>query len=163
MKIAFLIIDVQEKFIGHKRGKKYDMTFEYINETAEIFRESNLPVYVIRDVEGGTGPEFDNVKELETKDSDIEILKEYSNSFWKTDLETKLKGQGVEFVVLCGNAAEFCVLATFNGAIERDFGVSILQNGVFAHSKVGLEDHFLNRSIISIDALYHFIKVENGE
>lgn len=75
MNIALLIIDVQKAFIGHrKEEKEYQDTFEYINETASLFRKAGKPVIVIRDIEGGNDDTFQNVEELITQDNDIEVL-----------------------------------------------------------------------------------------
>lgn len=159
MNVALLIIDVQEAFIGDRKGEKeYYNTFEYINETAELFRKANKPVIVIRDIEGGNDDTFQNVEELVTQDSDIEVLKVFSNSFWKTDLKKILKEKNVDFVVLCGNAAEYCVLATYNGAIERGFGAAMLQHGIFACHPSGLMDIYNNRSLISFEVISHMLR-----
>lgn len=158
MNIALLIIDVQEAFIGHrKEEKEYHNTFEYINETAALFRNANKPVIVIRDIEGGNDDNFQNVEELITEDSDIEVLKEFSNSFWNTNLAEILKEKNVDFVVLCGNAAEYCVLATYNGAMERGFGASMLQHGIFACHPSGLLDIYNNRSLISYEVISYLL------
>ncbi len=159
MKAGLIIIDVQEAYVGRHRGtQKFNETFNYINETSKLFRQAKLPVVVVRDIEGGDGEELKNVAELETVSSDKEILKVYNNSFWKTDLEGYLKELDVDFLVLCGNAAEFCVLATYNGAEERDFPVTILQHGVFARYPEGLQDLYENRALISHRVLSNILK-----
>jgi nicotinamidase-related amidase len=156
--IALLIIDVQEAFIGHRKGEKeYHNTFEYINETASLFRNADKPVIVIRDIEGGNDDTFQNVDELITVSSDIEVLKTFSNGFWQTELEKILKEKNVDFVVLCGNAAECCVLATYNGAIERGFGAAMLQHGIFAVQPSGLIDIYNNRSLISYEVISYML------
>jgi nicotinamidase-related amidase len=158
MNIALLIIDVQEAFIGHrKEEKEYHNTFEYINEAASLFRKAGKPVIVIRDIEGGNDDTFQNVEELITQDSDVEVLKVYSNSFWKTNLEEILKEKNIDFVVLCGNAAEYCVLATYNGAIERNFGAAMLQHGIFACHPSGLMDIYYNRALISFEVISYVL------
>lgn len=159
MNIAFLIIDVQEEFIGHRKDQQeYLQTFEYINETASLFRKAGRPVVVIRDIEGGEGEEYNNVEELIVEDTDIEILKKFGNSFWKTDLEERLKEKNVDFVVICGNAAEHCVLATYNGARERGFGAAMLQHGIFASSDTGLMDIYNNRALISYEVITYMLE-----
>lgn len=159
MNAALLIIDVQKAYIGHRKGEKeYLSAFEYINETAKLFRKADKPVIVIRDISEGNDESFQNVEELIVQDSDIEILKEYGNSFWKTNLETILKERNVDFVVLCGSAAEFCVLATYNGAIERDFGAAMLQHGILANHPNGLVDIYQNRSLISYGVISYMLR-----
>lgn len=158
MNIALLIIDVQEAFIGHRKvQQEYKNTFEYINETAKLFRKAGKPVIIVRDIEGGNDDTFQNVEDLNVEDSDIEVLKAFSNSFWKTYLEEILKEKNVDFVVLCGNAAEYCILATYNGALERDFGAAMLQHGIFASHPNGLMDIFNNRSLISFNVISYML------
>ena len=159
MKSALMIIDVQEAFIGSRREEKsYAETFEYINATADLFRNAGKPVIVVRDIEDGDGEAYMSVKELNAKETDIEVLKKFSNSFWKTDLEATLQKLDVDFVVLCGNAAEYCVLATYNGARERGFTAVMLQHGIFADHKEGLIDLYNNRALISYQVLSYLFK-----
>ncbi|MFT9497251.1 isochorismatase family protein [Anaerosolibacter sp.] len=158
MNIGLLIIDVQKAFIGHRKGEEeYHNTFEYINETATLFRKAGKSVIIVRDIEGGNDDTYQNVEELIVEDSDIEVLKEFSNSFWKTNLETILKEKNVDFVVLCGNAAEYCVLATYNGAIERGFGAAMLQHGIFANHTNGLVHIYNNRALISYEVISYML------
>jgi nicotinamidase-related amidase len=158
MNIALLIIDVQEAFIGHRKGQQeYDNTFEYINATADLFRKAGKPVIIVRDIEEGNDDSYQNVEKLIVRDSDIEVLKVFSNSFWKTNLEELLKERNIDFVVLCGNAAEYCVLATYNGAIERGFGAAMLQHGIFAAHPNGLIDIYNNRSLISYGVISYML------
>ena len=158
MNIALIIIDVQKAYIGHrKEEKEYNNTFEYINETAALFREAGRPVIIVRDIEEGDGEAYENVEELVVKDTDIEVLKTFSNSFWKTNLEEILKEKNVDFVVICGNAAEYCVLATYNGALERDFGAAMLQHGIFAIHPESLMDIYNNRALISYEVISYIL------
>lgn len=158
MNIALLIIDVQKAFISHRKGEKeYNDTFEYINETSSLFRKAGKPVIIVRDIEGGNDDTFQNVEELVVQDGDIEVLKVYSNSFWKTNLEEILKEKNIDFVVICGNAAEYCILATYNGAIERNFGAAMLQHGIFANHPSGLIDIYNNRSLVSYGVISYML------
>jgi nicotinamidase-related amidase len=154
MKMALIVIDVQEAFVGDKRGTKvFKRTMDHINYAMSMFQNAALPVVVVRDIEEGDGEEFLNVIELNTIGSDIEITKVFNNAFWETDLEKILKDLSVDFLVLCGNAAEYCVGATYNGAIERGFKTTLLQNGIFADREENLLMHFYNRPLISYTAL----------
>lgn len=65
---------------------------------------------------------------------------------------------GVEFLVISGFAAEYCVLFTYNGARERGFGVALLQHGIGGLSKERVKDTQLIRSVISYDAVDFLIK-----
>lgn len=158
MNMALLIIDVQEVYIGHHRSElAFQMTFEYINAVAALFRKRGLPVITVRDIGQGNEEKYRNADELISADTDIDIVKHYNNSFWKTDLEDILREKDVDFVVVCGNAAEYCVLATFNGAIERDFQAAMLQNGIFAATETGLKDIAFNRPVVSYEVLRYIL------
>lgn len=154
MNIGLLVIDVQKAFIGDLKGTQvYEETLMYINAASELFRKAAKDVFIIRDLEEGDSDLYDVVDDLIVSEKDSEIIKYHSNSFWQTDLEEKLKEKHIEFLVLCGNAAEYCILATFNGAKERGFKAAMLQRGVFANNKIGLDDLFINRPLISYEVL----------
>jgi nicotinamidase-related amidase len=140
MKTALLIIDMQNGCYEECKCKDtFTAPIETINAAAKLFRAKRLPVVMVQDTRVGEGPgsqAFEVVSEVSRSEGDIPLYKGYRNAFWKTELEQILRERGVEFVVVCGFAAEYCVLFTYNGAIERGFGVSLLQNGVGAYSEV---------------------------
>lgn len=162
MKAAFLIIDMQKgcrEFC--KCQREFDEAVDYINEAAKLFRENGLPVVKILDIEVGKGPgskEFEFVDSITTDDDDIIIYKEYNNAFFKTELSDKLHELGVEFVVISGFAAEYCVLFSYNGAKEMGYGVSLLQKGIAGVEYEEVKKMQLLRPVVSIDALEYFLK-----
>ncbi|PKK97897.1 MAG: isochorismatase [Tenericutes bacterium HGW-Tenericutes-2] len=159
MNIALLIIDVQKAFLAvRKNTKEYNDTLAYINATSTVLRKAGMPVFIIRNVSEGNDESFNVPDELKVCDKDIDLIKHYSNSFWKTDLEEQLRKRNVDFVVVCGTAAEHCVLSTYNGARERGFRGAILQNGVFADSPNGLLDLFYNRPLISYSVISYMFE-----
>jgi len=136
---ALLIIDVQEAYVGHRREPDpYRQVLATINAAAAQFRRSGDPVVVIRDLSDGDDPSFRVVRELAVTPSDYQIVKYYNNSFWKTNLDALLSSLHIKNLLLCGNAAEFCVDATYFGARERGYVPSILQGGVLAETVEGL-------------------------
>lgn len=156
MNIALLVIDMQEEFFANSQFKgMMEGAIEYINEAAGFFREAGCPVVIVQDEEATDG--FDTVKEIKIEESDIRLTKQFSNAFWKTDLEKILKDKGVEFVVVSGFAAEYCVLFTLNGAEERGFGTSLLQHGVAGLTKEAVEKTHLLRPTISLETLYFML------
>ncbi|MFO7539566.1 MAG: isochorismatase family protein, partial [Chloroflexota bacterium] len=52
------------------------------------------------------------------------------NAFWETELDALLQSDGVDFVVVSGYVAEFCVLSTGRGALERGYRSAILADGI---------------------------------
>ena len=136
---ALLIIDVQEAYIGDRRNEpQYQNTMSNINAAAAQFRRHRAPVVVVRHLSDGTDSRYDNVRELVVDASDYNIQKLHNNSFWKTNLDELLQSLSVDWLLLCGNAAEFCVDATYFGARERGYTPHILRNAVFAETDIGL-------------------------
>lgn len=159
MKMALIVIDVQEAYVGSKRGTdSFNNIMGHINYCMSLFRNAEQPIIVVRDFADGDGEEYRNIEELETESSDLSITKVFNNAFWKTNLEEMLKNLGVDFLVLCGNAAEYCVGATYNGAEERGFKTTLLQNGIFAAREENLLMHFYNRPLISYPVLEALLK-----
>jgi len=162
MSSAFLIIDMQKQCKKETNAiRSFETAIEYINITAELFRSKDLPVIYIRDL-GATKTEEDEgfqiVKKLDVKKNDIIIDKRFSNAFWETNLETILRKRNVEFVLISGFAAEYCVLFSYNGAVERGFAASLLQNGVAAaHSEEEAKRIQILRPTISYSALEYFL------
>ncbi|WP_432664377.1 isochorismatase family protein [Wukongibacter baidiensis] len=162
MSIALLIIDMQKAFKNvEKCRESIDDALEYINETSNIFRNAGKPVIIIQDEEVSEGPgsdDYDLMEDLIVEDSDYRISKFYSNAFWKTDLEKILRDLDVEFVVISGFAAEHCVLFTYNGALERGIGASLLQHGIAGFDKNQIKETQNLRAVISIEAIDYLLR-----
>ncbi|WP_037290888.1 cysteine hydrolase family protein [Saccharibacillus sacchari] len=155
MKIAFLIIDVQYQHIKDVPQSKIDNACEYINYVSGVLRAAGHPIIHIRDIEGmteETAERYDVIEEIVVDPSDLMVTKEYSNAFWKTELEEVLVQQGVEKLILAGYAAEHCVLFTYNGAIERGYSPVLLQNGLLSRHDDTIAAASRDRNLISYTA-----------
>lgn len=128
MKVALLVIDMQEVFFDHSPAVAESLTsaVEYINEAIDIFREKELPIICIEDMEeeagrvpGSTG--FDTTSKIRLLPADPRIHKTYGNAFNKTDLHQKLQDLGIDTLILTGFAATQCVLSTYRGATDLDY------------------------------------------
>jgi nicotinamidase-related amidase len=120
MKPALLVIDVQKEFFNINQACSESMksAIQYINAAIDLFRKKNLPIFVIRHknenenlVPGKSG--FDVSESVKLQPQDERIIKTYGNSFTKTGLAEKLRGLGVDTVIVTGFCAEFCVLSTY--------------------------------------------------
>lgn len=159
MNVALLVIDMQKAFIDEKKTtENYEIAMWVINHTANLLRSLDKPVVLIKDIEEGDGPDFDFVDELEIHQKDFMITKTFNNSFWNTELEQKLKERNIDTVILCGNALEHCVTATYFGAKERGFKTMLLQQGIFAQFDENLNHLYHLRPLISYSALKGLLK-----
>ena len=159
-KVALLVIDMQKNCKEATSCKEtFEKAVEYINEISQYFRKKNHPVIIIQDIETG-GPETDGfncVDELEVSDNDFFVNKIFSNAFWQTELDTILKGEGVDCLVISGFSAEQCVIFTYNGAIERGYNSFLLQNGIAGFDDDEVKRIQLLRSVICYEALEYFL------
>ncbi|MFB5762437.1 cysteine hydrolase family protein [Paenibacillus medicaginis] len=153
MKIGFLIVDMQNTFLKNQlEVPNVQEACEYINYVAELLRKNHHLVVHIQDIEGSdeTSSELlEVIPEITVDQKDIRITKEYSNAFWKTDLEQILVNNGISLVIIAGFAAEHCVLFTYNGAIERGFKSVILQNGILSTKPDIINQTYRDRNMIS--------------
>jgi nicotinamidase-related amidase len=159
-KPAFLIVDMQKNCkAGTSCKAAFEKAVEYINEISQHFRAKQLPVVIIQDCEDG-GPEtegFACVDELVVSDQDYRVMKSFCNSFWQTDLDELLKKEGVDCVIISGFAAEYCVLFTYNGAVERGYQTFLLQNGIAGFSEEEIKRIQQLRPVISYNAVKYFV------
>jgi len=137
VKPALLVIDVQKQFFGSSPATAQSLhdAMEYINAAIALFREKNLPVVCIQQLEeeeklvpGEDG--FDLPDELAILASDLHIHKTYGNSFNKTPLEAELRKLGVDTVIISGFCAEYCVLSTYRGAQDLDLTPIVLRGSI---------------------------------
>jgi nicotinamidase-related amidase len=137
MKPALLVIDMQEVFFDHSPEAAQSLTsaVEYINAAIELFRDKDLPVIVIEDVEEEDGripgsPGFDTTSKIDLLPADPRIHKTYGNAFNKTDLHQQLQDLGVDTLFLTGFAASQCVLSTYRGALDLDYDPLIFRGSL---------------------------------
>ena len=153
MKTAFIIIDMQKTYLEVSVDKKMiESACRYINYSADLMRKNGQLVIHVQDIEGmddSNANEYEIIEGINISEGDLNVKKTFSNSFWNTDLEGILKTNGIEFVILCGFAAENCVLFSYNGAAERGFKCVILQHGILSAKDDALMNIYRDRNIIS--------------
>lgn len=152
LKIGFLVIDLQPIHLEGVAQTAIEHACEHINYVADLLRSSGHVVIHIQDIEGmddSNKEAFRTIPEVQMKDTDIIVTKEYPNSFWKTNLEQVLIDHNIDFIVLAGFAAEHCVLFTYNGARERGFTPVLLQNGILSRHQDVIASAYRDRNLIS--------------
>lgn len=163
MKAALLVVDMQKEFFQNEKCKDSLMeALEYVNYSIGVFRKAESPVIFIQDKETSEAG-YDIFDDVEVQENDVKVSKLYSNSFWETALEELLNKLEVKLVVICGFAAEHCIHATYNGAMERGFDVALLQHGV-ASSNQNYAEFIQNIcSTTSINTLEYFLKINDNQ
>jgi len=128
-----MIIDMQKAFYEGYSKISMDSAVEYINAAIEMFREHKLPIIWVQDkdevVPGEVG--FEIIDQLKPQEDEYRIIKEYGNSFNKTNCGEILKEEKIDTIIITGYCAEYCVLSTYRGALDLDI-VPILFRGAIA-------------------------------
>ena len=145
MKPALLVVDVQQNFFefGPGTAASLNKAIFFINEALAFFREKNLPIIVIQHIDEPRGlipesPGFELPESLNILPDDRRIYKTYGNAFTKTNLEVVLRDLGVDTVIISGFCAEYCVLSTFRGAIDKDFTPALLRGTIASVSPTNI-------------------------
>lgn len=145
---ALLVIDIQEAYTGElsvTEGYKQqsEVFITHVNQLVEEARENNnMVIYVKSEVvnpllnlinnsiaRGSEGAAFD--RRL-ISGSDHIVSKRKSDSFNGTSLDQILVENRVERLVVLGLDAEHCVFSTIQAALNRDYEVAVVPEGVLA-------------------------------
>jgi len=134
---ALLVVDVQNKYIPMMDEDGQDFAIRMINGAIWLFRESKLPIIRVYHTDPTWGPEpdteeFEFPESIMIQEDDPKIVKNFPSAFVRTDLDALLKEKNVNTVFLCGLSATGCVLATYFGAMERDYDVFMIEGGLMS-------------------------------
>jgi nicotinamidase-related amidase len=136
---TLLIIDVQNRYISFIPEREKELAFFFINLLIDLFRKHDLPIIRIYHHNEDNGPkpnteEFEYPEAIKIKIEDTQIIKTYSDSFNKTNLDDVLKEKRSNVLFLCGLSAVGCVLATKTGAQNNDYKAFIVKDAIMSHN-----------------------------
>ncbi|OJJ19466.1 cysteine hydrolase [marine bacterium AO1-C] len=133
---ALLIIDMQKGSFTSKTPRfDTEGVVKRINTLAEMFRAQNQPVFCIQHDGTGTGEfeknttEWENLDDLVVKSGDVLIDKYANDVFYKSALQDKLNDLGIDELFITGCATDFCVEATVQSALAKDFNITVVADG----------------------------------
>jgi nicotinamidase-related amidase len=155
---ALLIIDVQNRYIPFIPQREKELAFFFINHLIELFRKHDFPIFRIYHHNEEKGPkpdteEFEYPDSIKINSEDTQIIKTYSDSFNKTNLNVILKEKGINTLFLCGLSAVGCVLATKNGAQNNDYKAFIVKDAIMSHNSDYTKNVEAMFDAISYDAI----------
>jgi len=141
MTIAVLVIDVQSAlFDPEPRPFDVSNVLEKINSVTNWARKLDYPVIFVQHEKADSIIEYKSrgwqlQSDLVTKDSDIIVRKTTPDSFLRTDLESVLKRNKVEHLIVVGYASEFCVDTTVRRAAGLGYSVELISDAHTTHHK----------------------------
>ncbi len=139
LKPALVVMDVQNIWMPMMAEEDRQTALQRINELIALFREYEYPVIRVYHSDSGHGPEpgtepFEFLASIDVTDDDQAVVKGFPSAFTKTDLAQTLRTDGHNTVFLCGLSATGCVLATYFGAIDREFSVIMVNGALLSHN-----------------------------
>ncbi len=145
-RFALVLVDIQRKFSCVTEGLREStgIHLETVNEALRLFRDTGNPiVYVLFDG-NGHGDEVedgDSLTEglLPPSEGDRSVHKTGMNSFRDSDLADVLRDLGCDHILIAGMVAQYCVLATYFGAFDRDITPYMLEGGIMATDERNVE------------------------
>jgi nicotinamidase-related amidase len=144
MKMALMVIDLQKAYLNEYTERYMKSACEYINAVIPLFRKDKLPIIWVqnkdeydRAVPGNR--EFEFIDYLKPEEGDFHIVKEYGNTFNKTNCYEIIKAHGVDTLLITGFSAEYCVLSTYRGALDLDLTPVILKNGIASDNREAID------------------------
>lgn len=75
-------------------------------------------------------PSADTIDDLAPRPDELVIRKHWYDAFAGTPLDGSLRARGVTSLVLTGTMTDICVLATVVGAFNREYRVTVVEDGV---------------------------------
>ncbi len=132
MTTALLIVDMQAGMLMDGRHPvQLDSALANINRLVAACRIAGLPIVFIQHCgDAGTtfapgSPGWELHPEVDRQPIDTIVSKTTCDSFFQTQLEQTLHKLGVEHLVICGWATDFCVDTTVRSAVSHSFDVTV--------------------------------------
>ncbi len=137
IKPALLVIDIQNTYIPMMDQSNEDSVWQMINGAIWLFRNNSLPIIRVYHTDPHRGPVPDSegfafTDQVNIEPADPQIIKNYPSAFTKTELHALLQEKGVNTLFLCGLSATGCVLATYFGALDREYEVFMIEGGLMS-------------------------------
>jgi len=133
---ALLVIDMQKgSFVPETPRFDSDGVVRRINELTQLFRTLEYPVIYIQHDGTGTGEfekhttEWENLDALVVLPSDILIDKYANDVFYRSRLQSTLKELQINELFITGCATDFCVGATIQSALAKDYNITVVKDG----------------------------------
>ena len=133
---ALLVIDMQKgSFTALTPRHDTDGVVQRINLLTNAFRTNSLPVFFIQHdgtISGDFVPHttaWELLDDLNVEAGDILIAKYANDVFYRSDLQSQLEQCSVDELIISGCATDFCVEATIQSALSKDYKITVVEDG----------------------------------
>lgn len=149
MTTALIVIDVQTGLFTPPPAQA-ESVLAAINQLITRAREEHAPVIFVQHETAddalpyGT-PAWGLVETLQVLPTDPVVRKTTPNSFLRTQLTELLAGLGIEHLVVCGYATEFCVDTTVRQAAALGYTITLVADAHTTHDKPHASGELIRR------------------
>jgi len=126
---ALLVIDMQRGVVAEAHNR--DGVIANISSLIAKARSEDIPVVWVQHSDEGLvegSAEWEYVRELQRRDEEPLVHKQYGDSFENTDLEAILAGLGVGRLVVTGAQTDACIRSTLHGALTRGYDATLVED-----------------------------------
>ncbi|HEY5267320.1 MAG TPA: isochorismatase family protein [Acidimicrobiales bacterium] len=126
---ALLVVDVQNNVVAQAHER--DAVVANVATLVEKARREDVPVVWIQHSDEDLVPGTDNwriVPELQPRDVEALVAKNYGDSFEDTNLETVLMDLGVGRLIVVGAQTDQCIRSTLHGAFARGYDATLVSD-----------------------------------
>lgn len=146
-RFALVLVDIQKKFGYSTDGlrRSTGLHLERVNEAIRLFRGTGNPIiYVMYEGEGHEEVKVEDGDSLvdgllPPTDGDFVVWKTGMNSFRNPELAETLDRLGCDHILIAGMVAQYCVLATYFGAFDKDISPYMLEGGLMATDEINVD------------------------
>jgi len=133
--VAVVVIDVQQAFFsGPNAAYRGDAVIDGINQLTAAARAAGAPVFIVQhDVPGDEEVEFGSEgwqlpASLVRSGEDRLVRKSVGDSFHETSLKDQLDRLGVDRLLICGYATEYCVNTGARSAAQLGYRTTVVSD-----------------------------------
>ena len=142
---ALLVIDMQKGSFGPDTPR-FDTSgiISRINQLSSLFKTCQLPVIFIQHDGSGSGQfekfnkDWEILDELVVQNTDITIDKFANDGFYHSNLEKTLDQLEIGELYITGCATDFCVGATIQSALSKDYRIVVVSDAHTTADRPGL-------------------------
>jgi nicotinamidase-related amidase len=181
-KPALMVIDIQEGTTGKVSTYKHfitnsDSLVQKVNRIIEKSNDNNVLIVYVRNeisnpllnmlnnslAKGSEGAKLDH--RLLIVNDNI-ISKKKMDSFSNPDLDKLLTENRINQLYFVGLDAAYCVNSTIDAAINREYKISAISDGIFSATdslKKQMLGEYINKGVNLLTAEEYFLELEGGE
>ena len=135
---ALLVVDVQNGVVSGAHDR--DTVVSNVAQLVDKARAAGVDVVWVQHNGEGLAPDteaWQYVPELELRDGEPVVHKQYGDSFEDTDLEQVLAQRGIGRLIVAGAQTDACIRSTLHGAIARGYDATLVAD---AHTTEDLSE-----------------------